>query len=328
MPIREPVAGRPFEAINRSFEFGDLLSLVMVETRLLARSYQLERDRKGDIPDGIFDASGPGRPVQVTDPAVLKSVREQMKAAGGKPPAPYVVGPDNVAVAAYVADPGRQMMGPAQEAWLGERLRASVAAGRPWQVLGNEVVMARMLNPDIQGFLGEAGVAKLLEGKSEKRRGYLQRYMAALRIPELYDLDGWNGYPAARERVYDAIKSAPGANVVVVSGDSHAFWVNELADAAGTRVAVEFGTSAITSPGMGEHFDGFQAGDVFAAQNPEVKFCDQVARGYIRLTLTHAEARAELIGVETAVKPYKAAPVGTWTLAPTKGPGIAAPKRV
>ncbi|MBS0408762.1 MAG: alkaline phosphatase D family protein [Proteobacteria bacterium] len=327
MPIREPEPGRAFEAINRSFQFGDLASLIMVESRLMARSYQLERERPDDVGQAIFDASGPGRPRQVTDPAVIKTVREAMAAANGRPPAPYIVGPDLVAVKAYVEDPARQMLGPAQEAWLGAELRASVEAGRPWQVLGNEVVMARMLNPDARGFLGAAGYARLLAGKSDREKAYIERVFDALSIPAPYDLDAWNGYPAARERVYDAIKSAPGANTLVLSGDSHAFWVNDLADAAGTRVAVEFGTSAITSPGMGDHF-GFQAGEVFVAQNPEVKHCDQVTRGYIRLTLSHAEARAELIGVETAAKPYKAEVTSTWTVAATKGPGIAAPKKV
>jgi phosphodiesterase/alkaline phosphatase D-like protein len=32
MPIRDPLPGRPWEAINRSFEFGDLATLAMVET--------------------------------------------------------------------------------------------------------------------------------------------------------------------------------------------------------------------------------------------------------------------------------------------------------
>ncbi|HEX7760002.1 MAG TPA: alkaline phosphatase D family protein [Caulobacteraceae bacterium] len=327
MPIREPEAGKAFEAINRSFQYGDLASLIMVETRLLARSYQLEYDRKTDMGEGVFDTSGPSRPRQVTDPAVVKTVREVMAASpDGKPPAPYAIGPDIAAVKAYVENPARQMMGPAQEAWLGGELRASVKAGRPWQVLGNEVVMARLINPDARGFLGEEGYRKLLAAKP-KDRAYIERVFRALSFPAPYDLDGWNGYPAARERVYDAIKSAPGANPIVVSGDSHAFWVNELGDAAGTRVAVEYGTSAVTSPGMGDAF-GFEAGEVFMAQNREVKFCDQTTRGYIRLTLTHGEARAELVGVETAAKPYAAGVVSTWTLAPTKGPGVAAPRKV
>ena len=42
MPIREARPGTMKEAINRSFHFGDLASLHMVETRLLARVEQME----------------------------------------------------------------------------------------------------------------------------------------------------------------------------------------------------------------------------------------------------------------------------------------------
>jgi alkaline phosphatase D len=327
MPIREPAPGKAFEAINRSFSFGDLASLIMVESRLLARSYQLEFGRKGDIGEAVFEALPNGERRLVTDPEILKTVKEALKAPGGAPPAPYLVGPDIVGLNAYVSAPGRQMLGPEQEAWLARQTQGSVTAGQPWQVLGNEVVMARLINPNVLKFLGEAEFATRLAASPEKDRAYLQRMANALAFPAPYDLDGWNGYPAARERVYGALKSAPGANPIVLSGDSHAFWVNELHDDAGARVAIEFGASGITSPGMGNHF-GFQTGEVFAAQNPEVKTCDQVARGYIRLTLSHTEVRAELVGVPIEAKPYEAKVVQTWAVSPTKGAGVAAARKV
>ena len=78
--------------------------------------------------------------------------------------------------------------------------------------------------------------------------------LTALEIPG--NLDSWDGYPAARERVYDLFKAAK-AHPIVLSGDSHAFWVNELYDQSGkVRVAAEFGTTAITSPGYGDLLKG------------------------------------------------------------------------
>ena len=59
IPIREPEPGRAFEAINRSFQFGDLATLIMVESRLVARSRQLEYDRPGDIPLAVYDSADP-----------------------------------------------------------------------------------------------------------------------------------------------------------------------------------------------------------------------------------------------------------------------------
>jgi alkaline phosphatase D len=139
-----------------------------------------------------------------------------------------------------------------------------------------------------------------------------------------FDLDGWDGYPAARARMDAIFAEAGGGNAIVVSGDSHAFWVNELHDAAGkTRLAAEFGTSAITSPSIGEEAGGFQLGEVFMRQDPEVHFCDQLAKGYVRLTLRHDRAEGELIAVPIDAKPYTAEVLGTWRLKPTPGVGIA-----
>jgi len=52
MPIREPGPGRSAEMANRSFQFGDLASLLMVETRLTARSHQLSYGEDLPIVDG------------------------------------------------------------------------------------------------------------------------------------------------------------------------------------------------------------------------------------------------------------------------------------
>lgn len=167
----------------------------------------------------------------------------------------------------------------------------------------------------------------------------LVRY-ASFDVP--FDLDGWDGYPAARERVYDAIKGATlknaagvppgeerGANTIIVSGDSHAFWVNELRDAGGQiRVVAEFGTSSITSPSPGDELGGIQLGPVFVDQNPEVKFCDQLAKGYVLLTLTPEKAVADLVSVDIHAKPYTASILGSWQIKPTPGIGVAAPERV
>ena len=40
--------------------------------------------------------------------------------------------------------------------------------------------------------------------------------------------DGWDGYPAARERLLDTFKSKNVANPVVIGGDVHCFNVSQL----------------------------------------------------------------------------------------------------
>lgn len=274
MPIREPADGGP--AINRAFQFGDLVSLFMLETRLTARDQQLNYQR--DLPD-------------MADEAKVAAFR------------------------AKLADPARKMMGPAQEAWLAKGLADSVKAGTVWQVIGNEVVMASTGAASVRKTYGEARVAEILavDPGSKSRLDQMER-LAELQLP--YSLDMWDGYPADRERLYQAIK-ASGAHAIVLAGDSHAFWANELHDATKTRVAVEFGTTSITSPGAGDAIKSFSIGDLYARSSADVVFSDHDAKGFLLLTLGREEAKAELMAVSTIhAQVYETRPVKTFRLKP------------
>jgi len=277
MPIREPVKGGTLEeAALRSFDFGDLASLIMVETRLTARDQQVSVEADAPEVDGKRDLT-------------------KLKAK--------------------LADPKRRMMGPRQEAWIGAELARSVKAGHAWQVIGNQVVMARVMPPSPKKELTPEQYASIPE--AARKRVIRYEAGAALGLPA--GLDMWDGYPADRERLYDVFKAAK-ARPVVVSGDSHSFWANELSDAAGKRVAVEFGTTGVTSPGAGEIAPGINAGDLIAKANPEVIWNDQVAKGFVLLTLTREQAKGEMMAVSTivakdfdtkAIRTFVAAPEGT-----------------
>jgi alkaline phosphatase D len=328
LPIREPQASRPLEQIWRSFDFGDLASLTMLETRLTARSYQLEYDRPGDIPFIVYDASDPAARRPVRDAATLARIKAAT-GPDGAPPKPYVIGPDVEAIEAFVRDAGRTMMGPQQEAWLKDTLARSVAAGRPWQVIGNEVIMGRARSPKIEPLLGAEGIRRLLSTLPPALGQEVARQIDIASYDQPFDLDGWDGYPAARARFDAMVAGLPGGNTIVVSGDSHAFWTNQLHDAAGAqRLALEFGTSAISSPSLGDGAGGFQLGEVFMRQNPEVTFCDQLAKGYVRLELTHQGAVADMVAVQIDRKPYASRILARWSLAPTPGPGVAEVQRL
>jgi alkaline phosphatase D len=262
MPIREK-PGQPFEAINRTFHFGDLASLIMVETRLTARAHQI--DYAADL---MVD---------------------------GKP-APQ-------AFAAKLMDPARTMMGERQEAWLAGELASSVQSGRRWQVLGNQVVMARVTMPDVRKSMGEAAYATMAAKLPDYAREPVEQAqgIAALGLP--YNLDAWDGYPVARERFYEACKLAS-ATPIVLSGDSHAFWANELWDAGGqNRVGAEFGATGISSPGFGDVLVGAPFGQAFTERNKEVRYTDHAAKGFIVLTLTRQAAVAEMVAVSTVYAP-------------------------
>ncbi|MDE8652998.1 alkaline phosphatase D family protein [Novosphingobium album (ex Liu et al. 2023)] len=272
LPIRDPQPGKPWAAINRGFTFGDLATLMMVETRLLARS-------------------------------------EQVSIASAAPTAESIG-----AVLARVNRPDREMLGEPQREWLEQGLAASVKAGVPWQVIGNQVVMARVNGPDLDKAFGADTAKAMLAAQPEAFRAQIEEALAGYRLGLPYNLDAWDGYPAARERLYASFRRA-GSEPLVLAGDSHAFWANNLADAKGQPVAVEFGTSAISSPSVGDSMPQLPLGQLLAQASPEVAFCDQRAKGYILLTLTPDRAEADYVGMSTVfTREYEAKSLARFTL--------------
>ncbi len=254
MPIRDPDPLRAHEAIFRSFEFGDLATLAMVETRLLARDEQVAP--KGDVP-----------PAEAV--AALLAERDR---------------------------PERELLGRQQGEWLEGVLSASVNAGKPWQVLGNQVVMARVPGPDLEAMLGAEAYAEMRAAMPEQYRTQIDTALAGYRAGVPFNLDSWDGYPHARERLYDLFARA-GSRPLVLSGDSHAAWSNNLHDAGGRLAGVELGCTAITSPSYGSILPGL--GRLLAMAAQEVAYCDQDNKGYALLTLTPDAARVDHVTVST-----------------------------
>ncbi|WP_235037817.1 MULTISPECIES: alkaline phosphatase [unclassified Novosphingobium] len=258
LPIRDPQSNDTWAAINRSFEFGDLATLLMVQTRLLARSEQAQLSSKTPTP---------------AEYAALLATR---------------------------ARPDRELLGEPQREWVEQTLGASVKAGTTWQVIGNQVVTARVNGPDLNVLFGEEKANAMVSALPAPMVAYIQQAQASDRAGVPFNLDAWDGYPAARERLYASFRRA-GSRPLVLAGDSHAFWANNLADDQGHPVAVEFGTSSITSPSFGDVLPGLPLGEMLEKVSPEVAFCDMLSKGYILLTLTPQAAQADYIGVSTVL---------------------------
>lgn len=149
--------------------------------------------------------------------------------------------------------PRRSMMGDAQERWLTESLRRSDAR---WNVLAQQIFFARR------------------DGKP----GPQERLMT----------DAWDGYPAARDRVTAALAHA--SNPIVLSGDVHSNWANDLLadyrEPDSKVVGTEFVGTSISSGGDGADTRGY-AGEIMA-ENRHVKFFNS-QRGYVRCRVTEQE---------------------------------------
>jgi len=340
MPIREPESGRAFEAINRSYQFGDLFTLIMLETRLLARTEPLDYASDLPIRTQRWNTANPAAPVALRDgesdtpamqrlPAIYEAVGEEMRpvldwrraqsliAAAPNLPAGFYLAPDVEALNAALQSPDRVMLGEAQERWLRDELTNSVRANTVWQVLGNQVIMAPVTAPDL------SATPPQLAAALERLSPGVTQLLKLTRFPFPLSTDHWDGYPQARARVFEAVR-ATGGNTLVITGDSHKAWANELNDALG-RVAVEFGAASITSPSEGDYFTPF--GVDFAgglrARNPHVKHIDPNRRGFLLITLTREQATAEFFSVSTIQsKQYEVERTAAFVVATEAGPGI------
>ena len=254
------------DLIYRSFNFGNLVALHMLDTRVIAREEPADYTR-------FFTSSGF----------------------------------DSAGFAAAVGAPTRQLLGATQTQWLQQQMAASTAT---WQVLGQQVLMGRMNIPApilIETIQPGAGVTvsqyAALVAKAQTAPATLtpaeRAILAQPSIP--YNLDAWDGYQAARETVLGTARSL-NKNLVVLSGDTHNAWANELADMEGNAVGVEFATSSVSSPGFEEYLPkenpAMLAGALQQLISP-LKYCDTSRRGYMVVTATATECRADWVYVST-----------------------------
>lgn len=338
MPIRDPAAGGAFEAINRSFQFGDLATIVMLETRLLARTQQLDYARDLSPATTLWDFSNPAAPRALApgeSAAGARALPTPFEMVAGQPrpildwsrahaidprnPPPGVVFPPDIEgfKRGKLADPQRKLLGEAQEAWLKQQIASSRAAGTVWQVLGNQTLVGRIDAPDLSGLSPDL-VAQL-----EKLQPGIGKFLQLTRFKVPMSLDSWDGYPAQRTRLLDILLKGD-ANAIVVTGDSHTAWANELMQ-GGTRAAVEFAGTSVTSPGSGDFVQvpGLDLDKAFVDANPDLKWTDQKNRGFIVLTLKKTEATAEFYTVSTILKKdYETALAATFRVTPERGPGV------
>ncbi len=164
------------------------------------------------------------------------------------------VDPTEPACRAALEDPARTMLGAEQERWLDGALAASRAS---WNLLAQAVMFAPMI-----------------EGSRESPRIWT---------------DAWSGYPAARERLLDSLRSHRAGNPVVLTGDIHSFWVNAVPDARGRMVASEFVTSSIATSNTHrpERLE----------LNPHIAFHDGNHCGYIRCDVAPDRLHADIVGI-------------------------------
>lgn len=195
-------------------------------------------------------------------------------------------------------DESREMLGAAQLDYLDRTFRNSVASGQPWRLVVNQVTMAKVIAPDLTPHVTEEQISEL-EKQWDQARAFVQASTLGLPL----NFDAWDGYPAARERFYDMAREAGDSGMLVVTGDTHTWWANDLTDRNGGHMGVELGVHSVTSPSpYAREFLGGKGADyalLTNRDNKDVRYLSGESHGFIDLTITREGARAEFVAVDT-----------------------------
>jgi alkaline phosphatase D len=168
-----------------------------------------------------------------------------------------------------VYNPQATALGEAQEKWLLAGLGGSRGC---WNVLAQQIMMARV----------------------DRTPGDVVAY----------SMDQWPGYEMNRRRLLEFFHEHPTLNPVVLGGDIHSNWANDLIadfdDLGSTTVGSEFVGTSISSGGDGAAEPKNLA--ELLSENPFVRF-HNAERGYVRCTLTPGEWRSDFQVVEYVTRP-------------------------
>lgn len=166
----------------------------------------------------------------------------------------------------------RTLLGETQEAWLQENLSQAQHDQVQWKLLGQQVMMAQFGLNDTP-----------------------------------FNLDQWDGYPAARQRLLQHIADEQIDNLVVLTGDIHSSWALELHenpfDDMSNPLGVELVTPAVTSPGITNQTSADITAAGLEGLMPHLNFVDFYYRGYVLLDIKKERLQAEWWVVDTIESP-------------------------
>lgn len=178
-----------------------------------------------------------------------------------RPPNPCGVGES--ARCAAAVDPAASMLGLGQEAWFERAMTA--ANGMRWNVVVQQLLMAQL---------------RLDKGTERER----------------FWNDAWDGYPLARQRMLQAMQAGGQGNAIVLGGDWHSSFVNDLKldfdDPQAAVLATEFIAPAISSGGDETPYGPYYGPSI--PQNAHIRYFDGDRRGWWKMQLGRETFDAEL----------------------------------
>jgi alkaline phosphatase D len=305
MPIRTQ---ETLLKIYRSFDFGSIFTLHMLDTRIEGRTKQY--DAYGDTDGGITRYAT--ALVSGTDAQHPMISATQQK---------WLTDGTTVSKATW------QIMGN-QDIMARMWFPANVLQAQNTAFAAPTVANQTAVSTAIKDFLTAKATPTALRTPTQAD------LVSTTKNPRLpYNLDSWDGYPIQRETILQTIRGQ-GKKLVTLSGDSHNAWFANLTTLDGTKAGVEFAGTSVTAPGFESvGLDALQSylDGTALSPNPlaptygtglglidDLNYVDAKRRGYLLMTATAASIKGEYVFVDTiASTTYTAATGKTVTVSAT-----------
>lgn len=206
-----------------------------------------------------------------------------------------------------ISNPNRALLGSTQRNWLSQIVAKSTAK---WQVLGQQVLMARMYvpaemltafgSPNFNKILSELVVLKVRYQQNDPTLTPAEKARITTVLP--YNLDAWDGYPVDREAMYTDFGNK---KIITLAGDTHNAWSSKLTKQDKTEIGIELATSGITSPGFEEYLGNPSKETLTAFEGAlttlidDLNYFDASRKGFILTTFTTSTVKAEWVFIDT-----------------------------
>ncbi|WP_151989324.1 alkaline phosphatase D family protein [Acinetobacter oleivorans] len=277
MPIR-PVSNTDHLNIYRQFNFGSLVQLTMLDTRIIARDKQLEYK-------DYMTASG--LDAQKFQADLTDSKRTLM----GYTQRDWLVDKLKQSTATWNVI-GQQVL--MSKMWIPAELLVSLG-----QITSGGTSSDALAKMNAQ--ITELVTLKLRLEQGDPTLTIQEKARVTTLVP--YNLDAWDGYYAEREFVYDKLAEF-NKKIIVLAGDTHNAWTSYLYSQKGKYVGVELATSSVSSPGLEKYLSiplaqlqKFEF--AFTTLIDELTYCNLNQRGYLVVTLDDTQVQSDWIFVDS-----------------------------
>ena len=279
MPIR-PV-DEQHTRIYRQFDFGNLVQLTMLDTRIIARDQQLDyanyMTATGlNIAKFQADLTNPARTLMgYTQRDWLLGKLQQSNATWN------VLGQQILMAKMFI--PAELLLS-----------LAEITSGNPTADTLNKM---------------NTQITELVTLKMRLKQGdpsLTSQEKARVLTVAPYNLDAWDGYFAEREILYGTLAQLK-KKVVVLAGDTHNAWSSNLYSKDGAFVGVELATSSVSSPGLEKYLNIplaqlQQFEFAFTTLIDELNYCNLNQRGYLMVQFDDTQVQSQWVYVDSIKK--------------------------